>query len=260
VRTEEGFMNVWSRRFAACFVALAPLVVALPRGADAQGAMDCAMPPSADPLEAAARRELGKCTGIKRNPHGEVTSVWIIDPTADEKKLVAFIARHPRDFGLTSVAELARAKDGDLPSSYMVQRVPGVPKATVRCETDDLLPDRDAPSHAVELSMGMGVICLLPDLASAAARPRIGEAAAKGIAVTEARDSGDEAPRASAVKIVARRRHPLFERRGVLVYRVTVLEQLGVRYVDVEADTGQVLDTKWTSTLPASAEETGDIR
>jgi hypothetical protein len=251
-------MNDWSRRFAASFFALAPVVVALPRGADAQGAMDCQPPPPADALEAAARRDFGKCTGVLRNPYGEVSGLFTMGLGEDGKKFLGFVARHPRELGLSSVAELARVKDGDLPSPLMVQRVPGVPQAFVSCHTDDLIPDPATPTWAVDLSMG--AFCILPDLASAAARPRIGEAAAKNVAVTEARDSGDEAPHASAVKIVARRRHPLFERRGVLVYRVTVLERLGVRYVDVEADTGQVLDTKWTSTLPASPEETGDVR
>lgn len=251
-------MTSSSSRLAATVLALASSLIAVPRVADAQASAGCAPPPPTDAFDKAVRRELGACASATRNAYGEISTII---SNADLGQMRAFIARHPRDFGLASAAELANvpAPEQTSQSPIMVQRVPGAPRLTFSVVCDGLGGPDGIPAGAVSGMAGIYNVCLLPDLASAAARPRIAAAAARAIAVAEARDSGDDAPRATTAMLVARRRHPIYERRGVLVYRVAVLDAMGVRYVDVEADTGQVLDTTWTTTLPTDP-QIGDGR
>jgi hypothetical protein len=249
-------MTPSSLRGVVSVLALASTVIA--GGGAAEAAPACGpLPASTDNLEIAARRELGACTTVMRNTHAEVA---VVSGGADANAIRAFIGNHARDFGLASVDEIARAEPQDGMSRFFLrQRVPGLPQAVVHCHATEPVTDEPSPETpwAIRGVGGYWEVCLLSDLASAAKRPRIGESAARAIAVAESRASGDEAPRAGAVAIIARRRHVLHDRRGVIVYRVTVLEVIGARYVDVEADTGVVLGTTWTGTqptLPASGD------
>jgi hypothetical protein len=244
-------MTILRPRAAATLLAIASLTAA-GRGSADDASADCRKLPTADALEKAARSELGACTSVTRTSNGEVSGIWG-RPELTGRSLRAFIGNHPRELGIASVAELTKPAEADpFARVTLRQTVPGVPEATVYCHppAPSVGPQTDEPPWAIRGIGGHWEICLLPDLANAAKRRRIGESAARAVAVAESRDSGDEAPRASSVRLIARRRHVLYERRGVLAYRVTVLEAIGTRYVDVEADTAGVLDSTWTSESP----------
>ncbi|HSO36617.1 MAG TPA: hypothetical protein VLT33_29025 [Labilithrix sp.] len=248
-------MTRLSLRTTVSLLAVASLAVAGRSAADAAPTACASRPPTADLLEMAARRELGSCASLLRNASTE-PSVVSTGAEATPSSIRAFIGNHPREFGIASLAELPPLEPADPMSRvFMRQRVPGLPQAVVYCHaTEPVVGEqvKEVP-WAVRGIAGYWEVCLLPDLANAAKRPRISESAAKAIAVAESRESADEAPRAGAVAVIARRRHDLYDRRGVVVFRVTVLEAIGVRYVDVEADTGMVLGTTWTSTQPTPA-------